>query len=509
MMGEVASSNRKGLHALRWEGWRYAHLILPLAFFVLMFIYFPYRERFDFDPDEGYEAMKAFMLTRGYHLYSEIWSDQPPLFTYLLAACIRAFGPDINAARTLVLIFSAVLMAAIAQFLRITWGLPHALAGSLLVFLLPFYNTLSVSAMVAVPILTFALLSLLTLSAWHQHQRDRWLVLSALALALAVLTKLIIAFLAPIFVLGILFDARARLGRNAPWPKVLRPAILWCLVFGIVLGGLGLLLVGPAYISQLLSTHVAASQSGTYIARANTNPIIWHLGDTWPILLLAIPGCLFVLLERRWISLYLLAWLGVAYLILSVIVPVWYHYQHLVSIPAAMLAAIATGEALRQLLLAIRSRTFFTRRFSLTVIALVGFLITLNVRYPLVQPSFDRPPVFVTHGAHEPWPEQMFLTKMTNHAPETRWVVTDLPIYAFRVGLPVPPYLAVSSGKRFVTGALTEEDLINFVKEYNPEQILTGYNVYPNLEKYLENDYRLLYTRGKRRLYLRKDLKGQ
>jgi 4-amino-4-deoxy-L-arabinose transferase-like glycosyltransferase len=474
-----------------------------------MFVYFPFRERFEFDPDEGYEAMKAFLVVRGYPLYSEIWSDQPPLFTYLLATCIRAFGPDINAARTLVLIFSAILMAAIAHFLRTTWGLPHALAGTILVFLLPFYNTLSVSVMVAVPILTFALLSLLALSAWHKSQQDRWLVLSALVLALSVLTKLIIAFLAPIFVLGILFDARARLGRNTSWLKVLRPAILWCLVFVIVLGGLGLLLVGPANIGQLLSTHLAASQSRTYIARANANPIIWHLGDSWPILLLAIPGCLFVLLERHWTSLYLLAWFAVAYLMLSAIVPVWYHYQHLVSIPAAMLAAIAAGEALRQLLLVIRSRAFFTWRFSLAVIALASFLIALNVRYPLVQPSFDRPPIFVTHGAHVPWPEQMFLTKMTNHAPATRWVVTDLPIYAFRVGLPVPPYLAVSSGKRFVTGALTEKDLIDFVKEYNPEQVLTGYSIYPNLEKYLGSDYRLLYSRGKRRLYLREDLKGQ
>jgi hypothetical protein len=73
---------------------------------------------------------------------------------------------------------------------------------------------------------------------------------------------------------------------------------------------------------------------------------------------------------------------------------------------------------------------------------------------------------------------------MTNHAPKTRWIVTDLPLYAFRVGLPVPPHLVVASTKRFVTGALTEEDLMNFVREYNPEQVLTGNGVYPNLETF-------------------------
>ena len=494
----------------RSPSWRkYLHLALPLVFFVLMFLYFPFRERFEFDPDEGYEAMKAFLVVRGYPLYSEIWSDQPPLFTYLLAPVIRVFGPNIDAARTLVLLFSTALMLACSQLLRSNWGVPHALASSILIFLLPFYNTLSVSVMVAVPILTFALLSLLALSMWHKHHQDRWLILSALTLALAILTKLFIAFLAPLLALGILFDTRSRMGGNANRLQLLRPIALWCLALAIVLGGLGLLLVGPANLGQLLNTHLAASQSRIYIARANANPIIWHLGDAWPILLLAVPGCLFILLERRWISLYLIAWLTSAYLLLSVIVPVWYHYQPLVTIPAAMLAAIATGEALRQITDVVRSRTFFTWRTLLAAISLACFFIVLNVRWPLTQPFFDRPPVFVTGGAHSPWAEQMFLTKMTNHASKTHWVVTDLPIYAFRVGLPVPPYLAVSSGKRFVTVGLTENDLIRFVEEYNPEQILTGYSIYPALEKYLENDYRLLYTRGKRRLYLRKDLKGQ
>jgi hypothetical protein len=352
---------------------------------------------------------------------------------------------------------------------------------------------------------------LLALSAWHQRHQDRWLVLSAVALALSILTKLFIAYLAPIFFLGILFDARARLGKNASWLHVLRPAILWCLAFLVLLGGLGLLLVGPSWsnFSQLLDTHLVASHSRTFAVMANANPIVRHLGDAWPIFLLTIPGCLFILLERRWVSVYLLAWLAVAYLMLSVIVPVRYHYQLLVTIPAAMLAAIGAGEGLRQLVQAIRSHTFFTGRFYMAIIALVGFFVVLNVRYPLVQPSFDRPPVFVTHGAHAPWPDQVFLTKMTNHAAKTRWVVTDLPLYAFRVGLPVPPDLVVASTKRFVTGSLTEEDLMNFVREYNPEQVLTGSGDYPNLETYLQADYRLLYERGKRRLYLRKDLKGQ
>jgi 4-amino-4-deoxy-L-arabinose transferase-like glycosyltransferase len=492
----------------RWSWRTHIHLLMPLVFLILMFIYFPFREHFEFDPDEGVEAMKALLLARGYSMYSEIWSDQPPLLTYFLASWIRIFGADIDALRSLVLLFSGVLMTAGAYFLRNTWGVLHAIACCVLIFLLPFYNILSVSVMLAVPVLTFAFLSLLFLSAWHQQHKDRWLVLSALALALSVLTKLIIVFLVPIFALGILIDAITKMGNDAPWHRLLRPVVLWGLVFVIAGGGLGVLMVGPANIGQLIGIHLAASQSPIYIERANSTSINWLLGDAWPILLLAIPGCFFMLQERRWLSLYLLAWIASAYTLLSVIVPVRYHYQHLVSLPATLLAAIAVGESVRQLPQIFRRRAFLTSRFLLVACALVSTAIAIGVRFPLTQPDFDRPPVFVTHGAHAPWAEQIFLTKMANHAPETHWVITDLPMYAFRVGLLVPPYLAVPSSKRFITGALTEEQLTEFVEEYNPEQVLIGHNVFPELEMLLQNDYRILYTRGKRQLYLRKDLKA-
>jgi len=46
------------------------------------------------------------------------------------------------------------------------------------------------------------------------------------------------------------------------------------------------------------------------------------------------------------------------------------------------------------------------------------------------------------------------------------------------------------------------------IEAYDPEQVLIGSGVYPTLQKYLDASYRLLYTSGKRRLYLQKDLKG-
>jgi hypothetical protein len=63
------------------------------------------------------------------------------------------------------------------------------------------------------------------------------------------------------------------------------------------------------------------------------------------------------------------------------------------------------------------------------------------------------------------------------------------------------------SEKRIITGELTEAQIIAIVEEVKPEQVLLGRREFPQLEAVLEEDYRLLYTRGKRQLYLRKDIR--
>jgi 4-amino-4-deoxy-L-arabinose transferase-like glycosyltransferase len=499
---------RQDLEDQWWQ--RVWPMALPLAFFVAMFLFFPFRERFEYDVDEGYVAMRSFLVARGYPLYTVVWSDQPPLFPYLMAVWIRLFGTDINAARTLVLLFSTILMAGAVYILFSKWGTLHALAGSILIAFLPYYTTLSVSVMVAVPNLAFAVLSLLALLTWHERRQTRWILASALALGLSVLTKLISVFLVPVFAIGILLETRARIGQPASFQRLMRPALLWCLVFAVVVGGVGLLSIGPTNLHHLFDTHLAISRNQSYIeSTPAAQTIIQHLKASWAILFLAILGCIIILLERRWTSLYLLFWALSAFLVFTFYAPVWYHYQLLITVPAAMLGAIGVGEAIHFLQRGIHVHPFFTPRTWLSLIALAGFLLAIANRAPVTLPNFYHPPAFIAQTNRDAWPEQMFLTKMSNHAPQTHWVLTTLPMYAFRVGLPVPPFLAVSSGKRIAAGELSEMNVLEIFDQYKPEQVLIRRGEYPLLEERLEEGYRLLYSRGKRALYVRNDIKGQ
>ncbi len=486
----------------RWW-WKAAHLALPLAFLLAMFFFFPFRERFEFDLDEGFNAIKGLLLARGYPLYSQVWSDQPPLLTYLLAGVIRLFGADMDALRTLILLLSTLLMGSAVHYLRLTWGLWHALAGALIIFILPFYTTFSVAVMVGLPAIALATASLLALELWHQRRLQCWLVLSALLLGLSVLTKLFTGLLVPIFILGILLGER-----NAPsWRKRLRPAIIWGLVFGLVTAGLGLLLVGPAYMSQLVTTHLLARQNPAFISLANSQSIAWHLRDAAPVLALGALGAAFAVLERRWTTLYLAGWSGGTFLAFSFHAPVWYHHQFLITTPAAMLAAIAVGEAARYLLRMRRSWPGLNLRLVLVLLALAGFITTLSARARLTYHTFVLPAFLIPPEGSPGDREIPFLTEISARADKTQWMVTDLPMYAFRTGLSVPPALAAITDKRLSSGELTEAQIIDVIEDYRPEQVLMGRFDLPAVDAYLREDYRRIYQWGRKTLYLHGDLK--
>jgi len=333
------------------------------------------------------------------------------------------------------------------------------------------------------------------------------LVLSGLAMGLSVLTKLMLGILAPIFVAGLLIGERARMGSLSPLSKLLRPALLWSAAFALLALAGGLVLVGPSNLDQLFTSHLAARGNPAFIDLANSQSIAWHLRDSWAILLLGGVGGLFVVLERRWASLYLLAWALAAYGMLSFHAPVWYHHQHFVSIPAAMLGAIAVGEAARKIPELIRSRAFLNLRWLLILLAVAGLGAALGTRARLTYHSFILPAFLVPPEAPSEGRELPFLTEMGGRADKTEWAVTDLPMYAFRAGLSVPPTLAAITDKRLASGELTQEQIIQVIEEYKPEQVLLGRFNLPLVEAYLKEDYRRIYQWGRKTLYLHGELK--
>ncbi len=452
-----------------------------------MVLFFPFRYRFEFNPDEGINAIKAMMNIKGYQLYSETWSDQPPIFTMLLTLFFRIFGLSIPVGRGLELLFSAAILWLAMQYLRQFWGNIHAILGVLTIMLLPYYLVLSVSIMIGLPAIAFALLSFYALSLWHKYGDSKWLIMSAIAFGLSIMTKAFTAILGPIFLSGIVLSGWLDYRQHRDWLKACRPSAVWLAIIAVTVGSILLIVVKPANVYQLIQGHLLAGDSALFRAYADNRIVIYisRFKDSLPMLLLAFLGGIAALRSRSWTAMYLVAWVAIGAISLFINVPFWHHQQLLVTVPAAILAGIAIGDGLSRLqkILQLRERDLVgivMGIFPWTLAVIFAFyrLPSTVQQFDLELPNLRAQPVEVSE-------DEEILALMAEYAHLTNWVYTDRPMFAFRTQLSVPPHLAVLSKKRIAAGVLTEDQILEILEEYEPEQVFTGRLNLPVVQEYL------------------------
>jgi hypothetical protein len=460
---------------------------IPLIFIIFMVLFSPFRYRFEFNPDEGINAIKAMMNIKGYQLYSEVWSDQPPIFTMLLTLCFRVFGLSIPVGRGLELLFSAAMLWLAIQYLRHFWGNIHAIFGILTLILLPSYLVLSVSIMIGLPAIAFALLSFYGLSLWHKYGDVKWLILSAFALGLSIMTKAFTAIVGPIFLSGIVISGWKDYRQHRDWLKACMPSAVWLTIFSLTVGSILLIVVKPANVFQLIQGHLLAGDSVLFRAYADNRNLIFlsRFKDSTHILILAFFGGIAALRSRSWTAMYLVAWVAIGFISLYANVPFWHHQQLLVTVPAAILAAIAIGDGLSRLHKSLQQRKRNGLGIAVGVFIWVLAVIFIATSLPPALQQLDLKLPNLRAQSVEINEDQEILTLMSEYAPLTNWVYTDRPMFAFRTQLPVPPHLAVLSKKRIAAGVLTEDQILEILVEYEPEQVFSGRLDLPVIQEYL------------------------
>lgn len=212
------------------------HLLIISLYIGFVLAIRPVQRAFEFDYDEGLNLMKALLYSKGYSLYTQIWSDQPPLSTVFLSYWLRLFGQSIFAARMLILLFSALLIWSFYQILRSSLGRVPSLYGTLLLFTSWLFVRVSISVMIGIPCVALAMLSIYTLLLYKKHHAKSLLVLSGCLLALSLQTKLITVFLLPLM-LFYLVDFRIR-KHNAK--NLLASIFIWVFTVFIVYLFIGL-----------------------------------------------------------------------------------------------------------------------------------------------------------------------------------------------------------------------------------------------------------------------------
>jgi hypothetical protein len=417
----------------------------------------------------------------------------------------RVVGFEVNHARFLVLLFSTFLVWAGAQFLQLTSGRLAAVLFLPLVTMVPYYLPLSVAVMIGVPSLAFAVASMTFIALWHEKRREIWLVVSGLMLALSVLIKLFTGFVAPIFFAGILLaEYLAHKDERLSW-KLLRPALIWSVSFAGLAVLLGLILIGPQNVWSILAPSLNASSQAEF--QSDYFAMNTHLQAAIPLLVLGFLGVFMAIVNRKWLMMYPLAWAALAYVLFSIYSPVFYHHQLLITIPMVMLAAFGLGDGISSLLRIRQVSNVVSVQNVLGTLAVAGLIWTATTYVPILNDELMNNPRLTDFNLRATPGKLAILRTMDAYADQTNWIVTDMPLYAFRIGKPVPPILATFSQKRLLTGSLTEEDILYAMREYQPEQVMMARFQIPALEEYLQEHYTLVLSREFFRLFIRNDLK--
>jgi len=429
-------------------------LLICCALILAFFLHDSMKNTFEFDPDEGTNLIKAQLVREGFDLYKQIWSDQPPLFTALLSSWFRMFGSSVYSARLMVLFFSWILLWGLYQNIRIRTDPLTALTACIFLILSADFLRLSISVMIGIPSLALALAALYCAAEYSRSGRKTILFLSAGFMACALLTKFFTVFMLPL----ILMEITPLKNRDKKTSgRILLPGILW--LSGVTLTYFLVILAYfypqmGLFFNQLFKPHLARVE----IPQADFSVIFRSMIQDYDIALLAIFGIAANLRVKKNRGILLPGlWLGMAFLFLALHRPVWDHYYLLISIPVCWLAAILFAESLRKTKTEKNKGLFYYTAFALIVLAAAMMPFKLIDGCSLLKRS----------GMSG---ENRILDLIAKLNGKERWIFTDLPIYAFRSGILVPPETAVLTSKRLPTAELVEQ----VFKKYKPGLILLG-----------------------------------
>jgi hypothetical protein len=456
--------------------------------------------------NEGYELMKALLVSQGNPLYGEFWNDQPPLHTELVAVLFRIFGPSAYVGRLLSVGFAMALVGALYGVVRRSSGRAAALVSVLLLVCSPYFMQLSVSVMLELPAMSVAMGSVWAWTRYAAGKGRWWLVGSGVLIGCALQVKLTAVVFGPALAAAWLLSRHrdspetGEAGGDRFWGRWLEPAV-WGSAAVAAFGVIALAFYDMETVRAFWMSHfsegtravVAAEQYGFRLRSMLYEFEFW---------LPAMVGVAVIGWRRRWDLL-----VPVVFFVTVMLIHLWHrpyspYYRLHFAIPMAWLGGMGIAEWFRALWSQDLRASWKARTRVIIGWPMWSMLVALVLTLAPENGWLELRKLGIARSAHE---DPMVL-KLRERAGETRWVYTDRVIYAFWARLPVPPELAVVPHKRVWSGQITAEEVIECLERYRPEQVLlaVGGDRRLGLDEYLKLYYEPDLTDGNRVLYLRR-----
>ncbi len=484
----------------------YLGLLLVVIALLVVYSMLPLGTAIQFGEDEGYELMKGFLVSKGFKLYKEIWCDQTPLFPILFGWVFKSCGPSLLAARLIATGFGLVLFATFYQVVCRTCGRTAALLATFFLLASPVILKLSVSVMQEVPAFAIALVSALFLSRWLKNGNWTWLVASGAAMGIALGIKVTAALVVPAVL------AQIALGpQTGGKPRSVKPVILnllgWLAASGVVLAIITLLW-GTGSVNATLKTQ-SIEQAGYGTERPDNFPMQTGLFvDHAECVAAAFVGLVLIARGRKLREFAFPCVMLFTTLAVHLFHRPWWgaYYLH-IAIPLAWLAGFAAGEGISTV-----SKLLSNSRFNVfskgtwKAVALCTLVALALVRSEgRLENGMKELRQCERIGASP------LLAKMKQYAPRTHWIYVHygMETYAFDAQLPMPPEIGVVSLKRFWSGQISNQEIINTCRQYRPEQLLLDHSeIAVDYWKDFLSSYFLAYEDESHRLYVSSTLNG-
>ncbi len=401
--------------------------------------------------DEGVYLLSARSMMSGHKLFSAVFSSQPPAFLETLALTLRVAGDTLETARLMILGFSLLALAAIADLARRLaggWAAPTA-AAALALGETFFHLGRLVEA--ETPAIAVALVS--AVACLHARERGwhrGWLLASGALFALASLYKLMVLPLAaPLGLLLLLAPARQDPMR---WNLDGRGLVLLRRAAGrACIVAAGALAIGcvPLFVydrralyEQTIAFHLAKYRVYELRHMSNLVRVVHQLVNDAAITLTAVVGVVLLLGRERLVGLWLLSWFALMLVVVVQQSPLFWRHVVLLS-PSVALAAGSVP--------ALLSRAWpRPARLALTLAAIALWAapaLSVNASGVWVR-SDPRPPAAISRSL------QQTVAWILEHTAADELVVGDDPMSIYLAGRQAPPALCDTSMARIRSKSL-------------------------------------------------------
>jgi hypothetical protein len=483
----------------------HAGLLILVTGLLLLISQLPLRTAFELGDDEGFEVIKPFLCSKGYKMYTEIWNDQPPIFTVILTAAFRICGDSIMTARFVSVAFGLLLIATFYELVRRRSGTWAAVFATFFLVASPSVLLLSVSVMLETPAVGTALFSALLTFQLGKRRHWFWLLASGAAMAVALQINLTAVLVTPAVLVELLLLSAADFGKSRS-----RTALVHTLVWGVSLIAVFVLIgltLGKGSLETSWKSHTGAAFDPEY-GRPEDHKFDPRLLRTHIECVVAAGVAIVVAFSQkrlREIAFPLVLLLTVS-AVHTVHRPWWnYYYLHL-AVPLAWLTGWLVNDIFQRIL-----KSYPKGQFNLSsartwkVLALCAL-----VAAPIARSERRLEGTIKNLRQRQNVSVNPIVRKMKQYADRTKWVYSESGIYPFHAGMVVPPELAIVMPKRFWSGQITTQQIVETCKRYQTEMlVLPVYTARPEWKVLLDAEYSPVATDGKHTLYIAKRVKDQ